>query len=564
MVLTVNSNITSLNVQKNLTRASEALNNNMQRLSSGLRINSAKDDAAGLQISNRLTSQITGLIVAAKNASNGISIAQTAEGAMKESTNILQRMRELSLQSANGSNSDVERKALNQEFKALTGELNRIASTTSFGGRNLLDGSFTSTQFQIGANANETVSFGLSSVKAVDLKGAYHSVNLESKDTALAAKLTSQNISLAITKGAPSTGGKTTADASFAINGVNINIAKDSSVDDSVKVINELSSKTGVTASKNEQNELVLSSNKSFSITGDGAKELGLSLGSTQAKAQVIDPKAIVINGVKIDISTADTKENVEPELKTISIDKIAEAINSQTTATKVTANVEDGRIVLSSENGSAITLADTDKNGGMLAKMGLSSGTTTPVLQQDTSIKLNGSEIQFKQGANLEAIVTAINTASVGVTANADSGKLELFSKDIIEIADGATGTGLTALGLTKGNYVSKSAEANIESLNIENNINAQTAIQVIDGALSQIDSERAGLGATQNRFLSTIDNLNNIAENATAARSRIQDVDFAAETAELAKQQTLQQASTAILAQANQLPSSVLRLLQ
>lgn len=372
MALTVNTNVASLNTQKNLNKASDALSTTMQRLSSGLKINSAKDDAAGLQISNRLTSQINGLNVAIKNANDGISIAQTAEGAMQESTNILQRMRELALQSANGSNSDEDRASLQQEFNALSGELTRIANTTTFGGRNLLDGSFSSTSFQVGANANQTVSFSLSSVAAKDLKGTY---------------------SNASTSGA--------------------------------------------------------------------------------------------------DLSAS--------------------------------------------------------------------------VLQSDTSVTLNGTEIKLRKGSDMDSIVTTINTASTGVTASKnDDGTLKLSSEDDFTVADGASGTGLAALGLTAGSNAAVTQETTVSNLDISTVDGSQTAIQVLDGAMQQIDSERAKLGAVQNRFDSTVSNLQNIAENASSARSRVQDADFAAETAELAKQQTLQQASTAILAQANQLPSAVLSLLQ
>ncbi len=166
MALTVNTNVSSLNAQRNLTKSGEGLATSMERLSSGMRINSAKDDAAGLQISNRLTSQINGLAVAQRNANDGISMAQTAEGAMSESTSILQRMRELALQSANGSNSPEDREALQKEVSALQVELTRIADTTSFGGQQLLDGSYGSKTFQVGANANETINVSLSSVAA--------------------------------------------------------------------------------------------------------------------------------------------------------------------------------------------------------------------------------------------------------------------------------------------------------------------------------------------------------------------------------------------------------------
>ena len=165
-MISVNTNVSSLNAQRNLSTSGSDLATSMERLSSGMRINSAKDDAAGLQISNRLTSQVNGLAVAQRNANDGISMAQTAEGAMSESTSILQRMRELALQSANGSNSTEDRESLQKEVAALQTELTRIADTTSFGGQQLLDGSFGSKSFQIGANSNETINVSLSSVAA--------------------------------------------------------------------------------------------------------------------------------------------------------------------------------------------------------------------------------------------------------------------------------------------------------------------------------------------------------------------------------------------------------------
>ena len=173
MALTVNTNVASLNTQRNLGVSSKALDTSLQRLSTGFRINSAKDDAAGLQISNRLTSQVNGLNIATRNANDGISLSQTAEGALQQSTNILQRMRDLSLQSANGSNSDSERKALNSEVEQLQKELNRISSTTTFGGRKLLDGSFGTEAFQVGSAAGETISVSLNNASSAELKGDY-------------------------------------------------------------------------------------------------------------------------------------------------------------------------------------------------------------------------------------------------------------------------------------------------------------------------------------------------------------------------------------------------------
>ncbi|NOI81438.1 flagellin [Vibrio tubiashii] len=169
MTITVNTNVSAMTAQRHLTNATDMLNQSLERLSSGYRINSAKDDAAGLQISNRLESQMRGLDVAMRNANDGISIMQTAEGAMNETTNLLQRMRDLSLQSANGSNSHAERVALQEEMAALNDELNRIAETTSFGGQKLLNGSFASSSFQIGASSGEAVQVSLKNMRSDSL-----------------------------------------------------------------------------------------------------------------------------------------------------------------------------------------------------------------------------------------------------------------------------------------------------------------------------------------------------------------------------------------------------------
>ncbi|KEK27700.1 flagellin N-terminal helical domain-containing protein, partial [Shewanella xiamenensis] len=209
MAITVNTNVTSLSSQKNLNNANNALKTSMERLSSGLRINSAKDDAAGLQISNRLTSQINGLDVAQRNANDGISIAQTAEGAMQTSTDILQRMRDLSLQSANGSNSTEDRAAMQKEISSLQTELTRIADTTSFGGQKLLDGTYGTQKFQVGSNANETISISLGDVSSNKIG-----------NNAISGAGTKFGVEAAtvLTQG-------TTADAAFAVNGKVVAIA---------------------------------------------------------------------------------------------------------------------------------------------------------------------------------------------------------------------------------------------------------------------------------------------------------------------------------------------------
>lgn len=401
MALTVNTNVASLNTQRNLNNSSNALSTSLQRLSTGSRINSAKDDAAGLQISNRLTSQINGLNVAVRNANDGISLAQTAEGALQQSTNILQRMRDLSLQSANGSNNSSDRASIQKEVAQLKNELTRISDTTTFGGRKLLDGTFGTSSFQVGANANEIIDVSVGKMDVTSLSGG------------IAAK---------------------------------------------VSVGAELASTTDVNGTP---------------IDAANAGDITIQVGSGDA--------------VTVSIIAGDTA------------DTIVERINNKAIA-GLTAEVNaDGGVTLTSSvkgtaTGSAatITIADATDNA---------AGTAAAVF---SSVTQAGGDTS--------------TAASTGFVSDID-----------VSTADGA-----------------------------------QDAIQIIDGAIAQIDAQRADLGAVQNRFENTISNLQNISENSSAARGRIQDTDFAAETANLSKNQVLQQAGTAILAQANQLPQAVLSLLR
>jgi flagellin len=560
MALSVNTNITSLTVQKNLNKASDSLSTSMTRLSSGLKINGAKDDAAGLQISNRLTSQINGLNVAVKNANDGISIAQTAEGAMQESSSILQRMRELALQSANGSNSDDDRSSLNQEFTALSGELNRIASTTTFGGKNLLDGSFTSTSFQVGANSNETISFGVKDLSATGLKGSYSEALVAGNTTQMTASTTGAQKFVA--------GGvyASTADGTLQIGASTVNIASGTAAADAVTEINKFTDATGVTASM-DGTELKLSSNTAFDISVTGGTALAGVNGTPTASTNTATAGSgsIKVNGTTIGW-TATTGGNGD------TLSKVAGLITAQSATTGVSAAVDStGHLVLRSTNGGVesgrgIELSDTTP--GSLDKLGLKAAITEPALARDTSIRLNGVEVKFSKGDNMDALIGAINNASTGVTASKTTSptgdKLSLFSEKDIRIQDGSAATGLAALGLVDTSKAAVSVDTTVSNLSVLTSAGSQQAVQALDAAIQQIDTQRAALGAVQNRFDSTVANLQSIAQNSTAARGRVQDADFASETAELTKQQTLQQASTAILSQANQLPSSVLKLLQ
>ncbi|WP_314916312.1 flagellin [Pseudomonas helleri] len=544
MALSVNTNVTSLTVQKNLNKAGDALSTSMTRLSSGLKINSAKDDAAGLQMANRLTSQTKGMTVAIANANNGNSIAQTAEGAMQESTNILQRLRELALQSANGDKSDADRASLQQEFTAKTGELTRIAQTTTYGGRNILDGSFTNQSFQVGADANQTISFGMSDVSATALKGSYSEANVKGEASKLSASVVggvSEASKFTITGAAEFA---STADQTLTLNGTDIAISKGSSITDAIAEINKQAGKTGVTASADTAGtSLKLVSNSDFTAAGAGF---------AAANAPATDKLGggeIKINGKPVTIAN-DT------------LDKAAEDIN--TADVGATASVKDGRLVLTSNDGSSINLANGDA-GNTLSTLGLASGSTQAKLNADTSVSLNGVEVKFKKGDTMDTIVSSINSASTGVTAskNADN-TLALFSTKNISVADGGEGTGLAALGLTAANTSAATSETSVASLSVLTAADSQRTVQALADAIQQIDTQRSALGAVQNRFDSTVANLQSISENSTAALGRVQDTDFASEAAQLTKQQTLQQASTAILSQANQLPSAVMKLLQ
>ena len=495
MALSVNTNVTSLTVQKNLNKAGDALSTSMTRLSSGLKINSAKDDAAGLQMANRLTSQTKGMTVAIANANNASSIAQTAEGAMQESTNILQRLRELALQASNGDKSADDRAALQQEFTAKTGELTRIAQTTTFGGRNILDGSFQNQSFQVGADANQTITFGMTDISATSLKGTSSEATVAGTKTSLSATVTGQAVSFpgapAAADGTPGAAGLGSA-ADIKINGTTVQFTAD--MDTVTKIAKAIDDAKGTT----------------------GTPGTGVSA-------------AVSADGTRVELTSADGK-------------------------------------AIKLENG------DGAAGAGALAKVGLSAGTSAPKLAAASSINLNGTDIKFAAGSSMADVVSSINSASTGVTASLkDDGTLSLFSTKDIKIGNGSTSSGLKELGLdgavttaNKGVTKAVSQESSVADLSILDANSAQKTIQALSGAIEQIDTQRAALGAVQNRFDSTVANLQSISENSTAALGRVQDTDFASEAAQLTKQQTLQQASTAILSQANQLPSAVMKLLQ
>ncbi|EFP94960.1 flagellin [Vibrio caribbeanicus] len=376
MAINVNTNVSAMTAQRYLNAATDGMQKSMERLSSGYKINSARDDAAGLQISNRLNSQSRGLDVAVRNANDGISISQTAEGAMSESTSILQRMRDLALQSSNGSNSISERTALQEEVSALNDELNRIAESTSFGGYKLLNGTYGTQSFQIGAGSGEAVQ---------------------------------------------------------------------------------------------------------------------LSMGNMRSDTDEMGGKVYIA-------STGKASDWV------------------------VEAGKED------------ITLAYDDVNG-----------------------KSHSIDITAKVGDDLQELATFINGQSEDVKASVgEDNKLQLFAS-ANKVASDVTVTGNlgTDIGFAAGQ------KSTVSDIDISTVAGSQLAISVIDGALKTVDSQRAQLGAFQNRFGHAISNLESINENVNASRSRIVDTDYAKETTQMTKSQILQQAGTSVLAQAKQSPSAALSLL-
>lgn len=478
MSLTVNTNTTSLMVQNNLNKAASSLQTSMTRLSSGLKINSAKDDAAGLQISNRLTSQINGLTVAQKNANDGISIAQTAEGAMQTSTDILQRMRELALQSANGSNSADDRTSLQSEYSQLTSELTRISSTTTFGGRNLLDGSFGTTAFQVGANANETINVSLGNVAA--------------------NQIGSQQVkSTAITPSASGvTGGVIKITGSGDVKSITV-AAGDSAKTTAAQMNGAIS---GLTATASTEAKFTVSSAAS---------------GTPANFTMAVGGQSVDFVGVT---STADLAEQLSSNASKLGI-----SVNYDSTSNTLSVKSDTGENL-------KFTAADAGAQGAI--KVNAKAG--------DGTFATNG---------------TALTASSLVVTGAIQLDSSKGYALNGAGVTGQFAGTGVTS----KASTLTAITDTDITTAD-----DSQNALAAIDKAISNIDSQRADLGAVQNRFDSTVSNLQSISENSTAARSRVQDADFAAETAELTKQQTLQQASTAILSQANQLPSSVLKLLQ
>jgi len=474
MGLIINTNIASLNAQRNLTFSTAKLNKSFERLASGKRINNAGDDAAGLAISERFTSQIRGLGQAIRNSNDAVSLVQVTEGALQESTSILQRIRELAVQGASDVNTEADRESLQAEIDQLKDELKRIGDTTTFNGQKLLDGSFTDKFFHVGQNFRETVRVRVRDARS-EILGRW-----------------------AVFTGAPVSTNALAAGSLF-LNGVTVRSTRPE--DDTVST----SFATGSAIAK------AAAINDSTSFTGVSAyANPAVRASVANIAGGVLDQSNnVVINGrtiTGINVSADDAN------------DQLVNAINAEFDFTGVLATRDpSGRIQLEATDGRNIELSFTG-NGGVIS--GLSPTNASSVTTG--TVTLNSEDQYTASGAN-EAFIGFANNQLIGVN----------------------------------------NAQA-VNSIDITTREGANLAMLIVDRAIGQVSSDRAQLGAVQNRLDSTISNLSTTVENANAARSRILDADFAMETASLSRNQVLQQAGTSILAQANQQPQQVLSLLQ
>ena len=450
----INTNIMSLTAQRNLNTSQSSLATSLQRLSSGLRINSAKDDAAGLAISERFTTQIRGLNQAIRNANDGVSFAQTAEGALSTAGDALQRIRELAVQSINDTNSSLDRQALNNEASQLIAEVNRISNSTQFNGQNILDGTLSTLTFQVGANQNQVIQVDGVDARTSEL-GARISTSASFNDATFAALTT------------------------LTVNGNVVDVTSATTTDEVLSAVNAVAAQTGVQALK---------------ATTTSTAAAGLAITTTGV---------VSINSVQVNVDATDA-------------DATAAAINAVSTQTGVTATNNGGDIVLANTDGSNITVDNT--GSGQLGAVA-------------------GAVETFQAG-----IVLAGKVSEGAFTAVAGAGA------DVEGTAVGAAGQ----------------SDQTLTGVDVLTGATANEALLTLDFALQQVSGLRAELGAVQTRFEFTIANLSVTTENQSAARSRIRDADFAAETANLTRSQILQQAGVAILSQANAQPQNVLALLQ
>ena len=498
----INTNTASINAQRNLFSSNSTLQTSLRRLSSGLRINSAKDDAAGLAIASRMSAQVSGLNQAIRNANDAVSLSQTAEGALGESGNILRRIRDLAVQSANDTNSGTDRIALQQEVGQLQQELNRIANETEFNGKKLLDGTFSAQQFQVGANANQTINISMNSAKAATIG-----------NQAVVTNGSALNVQSGTYAGAVGVAASTVAAQTLTVSGLkskDVTVALGSAASDIAAAVNRQSADTGVAAVARTEATLTAAG-----VTGTSTFTFSLSsISAASGTASTVQVSAKVSN--MNDLSS------------------MADAINAKSGQTGITAIANAGSVTLRNEAGDDILIDNVSDGAG--------TGNLSLIAPDH-------------DGAATGFTATAVALADGGVNSARVTGKVTFNSSESFAVSS----TDATLLSAATGSTLSSVGQIDIGSQQ-----GANDAIVVVDSALAFVNGLRAKLGAVQNRVESTISNLSATSENLTAARSRIQDADFAQETAELTRSQVLQQAGMAMLAQANALPNNVLTLLR
>ncbi len=579
MALVINSNIASINAQRQLMNSGNALDRATERLSSGNRINSAKDDAAGLAIGNRMTSQVRGLDQAIRNANDGVSMIQTAEGALQESTNILQRMRELSVQSANGIYNDSDRNTLNAETQQLKAELDRIAQTTSFNGRSLLDGSLGTTKLQVGSLQDQTIdvkigSFGTNSLggASADVVGAATTGGLGSLSAMVADTWTinDKTIKSLADADAGATLEKKLASLNADLEGSGVTasvlVEKTAEKVGSGVLLPGTSTLTIAVVDKFGQNQ-------SYVLTGtNNMSELVDKINKeTSVQAKLNDEGKLVLsaeNVVSIQTTDSSTGDGATG---------VTDAIHNFRMVFNDTSSDQRGVKIERGASGSAALEAALgvnvqDDNGNLQgANVGAAAGTLNKGDLIVNGVAIKAITLTTTVGDNQAEIIKKLNeqSAETGVVAYAGTETngiaLRSTTGDPISIKYGSNATAGTVLAQTGFKELNASeGVGSVSSINIATAEGAQKAIGIIDKAIDQVSSTRADLGAINNRLDFTVSNLANISEKTSAARSRINDADFAAETAALSRSQVLQQAASAMLAQSNARPQQVLSLLR
>jgi len=494
----INTNVSALRAQAANNANQNLLNTSMQRLSTGLRINSAQDDAAGLAITNRMTAQINGLNQAVSNSNDGLSLVSTGEGALTQTTSVLQRMRELAVQSSNDTNSSADRQYLNSEMTQLKAQIDSISSQTNFNGQNILDGSFTNKQLQIGANAGQTMTMNIDSASSSSI-GVY-----QANEQALGA--------LSAATGAVPANPVTTA--GFKVKGYigtsSVSVAAHSDARTVASTVNGLTSSTGVTASAvtfAKISTLGEAGNVSFQVTGKNSSAVSVSANIANVS----------------DLSV------------------LADSFNSASAQTGITASLSSDK--------SSITLESADGYDIQLQSFKTDASTAT--------VSVQGLQTDGATSAGAAQTLTSGGTDSTRIVGDLTFSSANAFT---LQGSGAATSTAdFVSSSSTKTSQLSAVSSVDVTTVG-----NAATALNVIDGALSKISAMNADLGAIGNRLTLTVNALTASSTNTSAAESRILDTDYSAETANLSKAQIIAQASTAMLAQANQQPQQVLSLLK